>query len=137
MIATIAGLGITATALGQRVFGLDPFPPQRLLLLLLNFILLQLAAFGITLAFSSFGREAGRVAFAGVLVALLSYLIQAIAALWPRAAWIGPYSLHFYYDPREVLVNGTFAPFEMLLLAGVFAAAATIAFRRYQTRDLP
>jgi hypothetical protein len=72
-----------------------------------------------------------------VLVALLSYLAQAVAALWPRAAWVGPFSLHYYYDPREVLVNGQFAPAELLVLLAVLMVATGVAFGRFQARDLP
>ena len=136
-ITAMSVLGVSATAVGQRAFGLDPFPPARLLQLILSYALLQGGVFAITLAFSAFGREAGRVGFSGVLVALLSYLAQAIAALWPRAAWVGPFSLHYYYDPREVLVNGHFAPTELLVLLAVLLVATGVAFARFRSRDLP
>ena len=66
-IAGLAAIGTGATGLEQFLFGLDSFPLQRLLF---SFGLLQAAVFAVTPAFSADGREAGRVALAGVLVAL-------------------------------------------------------------------
>jgi ABC-2 type transport system permease protein len=136
-IASMAAAGTGATALGQALFGLDSFPIRRLLELLFAFWLLQTAVFAVTLAFSAFGREAGRVAFLGVLVALVSYLVEAVATLWPRALWLGPYSLHHYFQPRALLVEGTFAMTTIAVLLGVFLVATTIALVRFQRIDLP
>jgi hypothetical protein len=87
--------------------------------------------------FSSFGREAGRVAILGVLVTIGSFLDNVIATLWNRAAFMKPYSLHTYYDPRNILVDGHLATSSVVVL-GVLAFAATAgAFARFLTRDLP
>jgi ABC-2 type transport system permease protein len=136
-IGLMAAIGIGATALGQVVFGLDSFPIRRLLALLLSFWLLQTAVFAVTLAFSAFGREAGRVAFLGVLIALVSYLIEALATLWPRALWLGPYSFHHYFHPRALLVEGRFVISTIVVLLGLFLLATAIAFTRFQRSDLP
>jgi len=85
-ILSIAVLGVLATAIGQRVFALEPFPPARLALLLLAFLLLQLAIFAITLIASTFGREGGRAALAGLFVAVVSYMVGAIASLGRASA---------------------------------------------------
>jgi ABC-2 type transport system permease protein len=136
-LTVIATIGVAATAVGQNVFALESFSATRLLTLLLNFVLLQLAVFAVTLAFSSFGREAGRVALAGMLVALLSYLLQAVAALWPRISGLGSYSMHHYYDPRLILVTGKFDSLGLLVLTAVLVGAAGAAFWRFSRRDLP
>jgi ABC-2 type transport system permease protein len=136
-ITAITTLGVVATAAGQYLFELVPFPASRLLVLLLNFVLLQLAVFGITFAFSAFGREAGRVALVGVLVALLSYLIAAVAALWPRIASLGWYSLHHYFDPRRLLVTGNPDFLSFGVLGGFMVLGVGVAFWRFERRDLP
>ena len=94
-------------------------------------------AHSITLLASAFGREAGRVALVGVLVAVISYLVNAVATLWSKAEFLRPYSLHHYFDPREVLVNGHLAASSASTLALVAALAAAIAFSHFARRDLP
>ena len=90
-----------------------------------------------TLAFSAYGREAGRAAFAGILFALVSYLFESVATIWPRGVWLGPYSLHHYFHPRALLVEGKFAQSTVVVLLSVFLVASTVAFARFQGRDLP
>jgi ABC-2 type transport system permease protein len=136
-LAGVALAGVLATAVGQRVFGLEPFPIARLGVLLLSFFLLQAALYAVTLAFSAFGREAGRVALAGFGVALFSYLLQVLATLWPAAAFLEPYSLHTYYDPQEILMDGVLGADGVAVLGGVALVGVTVAAWRFRTRDLP
>jgi ABC-2 type transport system permease protein len=136
-IAMVAIVGLLGGILGQVVFGLPPFALGRLLRLLISLFLLQMSFYSLTLLFSSFGREAGRVAVLGVLAAIVSYLVNVIAMLWNKAAFMKPYSLHTYYDPRTILVDGHLTMSSVILL-GVFALTATAgAFARFLTRDLP
>src|SRR5262245_9078029 len=103
VIVAIAGLlGMIA---GQSVFGLQAFAGDRLLRLLANAFLLQMGWYSVTLLLSSFGREAGRVAILGMLIAIISFLDNLLAALWNKAVFMKPYSLHSYYDPRVILVD--------------------------------
>lgn len=133
----VAAAGALGTMVGQRVFALNAFGLGRMLQLLLNVVLLQAAIYTATLLVSSWGREAGRVAVIGVLIALVSYFINVIATLWPRASFIEPYSLHSYYDPRAILVRGELATLAVIVLAGFMVGATGLAFWRFATRDLP
>lgn len=136
-MAVVAFSGLLGAIIGQTAFDLQPFAWDRLLRLLANLFLLQMSFYSLTLLFSSFGREAGRVASLGVLVAIVSFLNNVIAAWWDKAAFMKPYSLHTYYDPRSILVDGHLAASSVIVL-GVFAAAAIAgAFARFLTRDLP
>src|SRR5262249_566579 len=73
-MAMVTFSGLLGAIVGQAVFGLQQFEWYRLLKLLANLFLLQLAFYSLTLLFSSFGRENGRVAVLGVLVAIVSFL---------------------------------------------------------------
>jgi ABC-type transport system involved in multi-copper enzyme maturation permease subunit len=128
---------VIAAIIGQSIFQLEPFGWDRLLRLLVNLFLLQMSLYSLTLLFSSFGREAGRVAMLAVLVAIVSYLVNVIATLWNRAAFMRPYSLHTYYDPRDILVFGNLAPSSVVVLGVFTLAATTAAVVRFLTRDLP
>ena len=136
-LSAVLAAGLLGTAIGQHVFSLAGFGVSRLALLFLNALLLQLAIYAVTLLASAFGREAGRVALVGVLVAVLSFLVDAIARLWSKAQFMKPYSLHGHFDPREILVQGDSASVSMLILAAVASAAAAAAFVHFARRDIP
>lgn len=136
-ISMVAIVGLLGGIGGQSFFGLPPFAGDRLFRLLANLLLLQMSFYALTLLFSAFGREAGRVAVLGVLAAIVSFLVNFIATLWNKAAFMKPYSLHTYYDPRAILVDGHL-PMSSVVVLGTFALLAIAgAFARFLTRDLP
>ena len=134
--AVIVG-GLFGTALGQAIFSLNAFGWERMAGLYVNAFLLQLAIYSLTLAVSAFGREAGRVAVAGVLIAVVSFLVNAITMLWAKAEFLKPFSLHAYFIPREVLAQGHLAISSVLVLTTVAALAMAVAYSRFAARDLP
>ena len=136
-IALVASAGLIGTMAGQSIFELHAFGWDRVLLLLASVFLLQMSFFSMTLLFSSFGREGGRVAILGVLVVVASLFGNAVATWWNKAVFLKPYSFHSYYDPSEILVNGRF-PSSWAFALGSFIVVATAgAFARFLTRDLP
>jgi ABC-2 type transport system permease protein len=136
-MALIALAGVIATVIGQGVFELNVFGWERLLPLWIAVFLLQLSFYALTLLLSSIGREGGRVAAVGVILVLISFLVSVIATLWSKAAFIKPYSLHRYYDPRAILVDGRLATSSVVLLASFSLVAISAAYARFGTRDLP
>ena len=134
-LLSLAGLG--GTLLGQRVFHLEPFAAAALARLGADYLLLQCAWFGITLLFSAFGREGGRVASAGFLVALASYIVQVIGQLWARAAFLAPYTLQHYFQPQDILVKGAGIAKPAGVLLGVALVTTAAAWWRFRSRDLP
>ena len=135
-LSAVLAAGLAGTLVGQLVFSLPAFG-ARLGALFVNMLLLQLALYGLTLVASAFGREGGRVALVGVLLAVLSFLVNAIATLWSKAAFAKPYSLHSYFDPRALLVQDHLAASSVAVLAAVVALALAAAYFRFSRRDLP
>jgi ABC-type transport system involved in multi-copper enzyme maturation permease subunit len=135
-LSAVLVAGLLGTAIGQVAFSLETFG-ARLAVLFFNMLLLQLAIYALTLLASAFGREAGRVALVGVLVAVLSFLINAIATLWNRAEFAKPFSLHGYFDPRQILVQDHLAASSVAVLLTVAVAATAAALFRFTRRDLP
>ena len=129
--------GLLGTALGEQVFALNAFGPARFAMLFLNAFLLQFAIYALTLAASAFGRESGRVALFGVLVAVLSLIVNVVGALWRKAEFAKPLSLHNYFDPRDILTQGHLPASSVLVLAVVAVVAIAVAFTRFARRDLP
>jgi len=136
-LAVLSLAGAAASWLGQRVYGLDALRLGTLALVAANFFLLQAAWFGVTLFFSVIGREAGRVALTGFLVALMSYLVAVVAGMWPKAAFLLPYSPNGYFEPRVVLKAGTLPLKSIAVLAGLAVASLSAALWRFRTRDIP
>jgi ABC-2 type transport system permease protein len=136
-LALLSLAGIGGTLLGQRAFHVEPFAPAALMRLGWDYLLLQCAWFGITLLFSVFGREGGRVASAGFLVALASYIVQVIGQLWERAAFLAPYTLQHYFQPQDILVKGEGIAKPVAVLLGVALVTTAAAWWRFRTRDLP
>jgi beta-exotoxin I transport system permease protein len=136
-ISAAVAAGLLGTVIGQRAYALDVFEAPRLAALFLDALLLQLSIYALTLLASAFGREAGRAAIVGVLVAVVSFLVNTVATLWDKAAFAKPYSLHHYFEPREILVQGHLAMSSVLVLAAVATAAMAAAYARFARRDLP
>lgn len=136
-MAALSVAGALGTIAGQLAFSLRLFGAGQLSQLVLGIALLQCALYGATLAASAFGREGGRVALAGVLLAVISYLVNTIASLWSKAQFLAPYSLHSYYDPRAILVQNGLRPTHVIVLTAVSLLCMAVAFGRLRTRDLP
>jgi ABC-2 type transport system permease protein len=136
-LAALSLAGALAAWLGQRVYGIEALGPRTLIALAANFFLLQAAWFALTLLFSVLGREAGRVASAAFLAALLSYLVQVVAGLWPKAAFLLPYSPNAYYDPRVILRGGAVPVKSVAVLGGLALLCALLAWARFRRRDIP
>jgi ABC-type transport system involved in multi-copper enzyme maturation permease subunit len=132
---TLAGLAGTWT--GGRVQGLEPFGAATLARLGLAYLMLQVALLGVTLMLSAFGREGGRVALLGFLVALVSYLVQVIGSMWDRWKPLVPYTLHAYYVPRDILVGGAGVARPVATLFAVALGGLLVAGWRFRRRDLP
>ena len=136
-ITAVTLAGMLGTVAGRQLFSLAPLSVAHAWRLLVNVVLLQAAIYTATLLVSAFAREAGRAAIAGVMVAVVSYLIDVIAAMWSKAAFLLPYSLHHYYDPRQILTQGHLPPGAIPVLAAFVLVTGGTALLRFQRRDLP
>ncbi len=135
VFVTLAGL--TGTVAGGHAYGLEPFRARELARLGLDYFALLCALYGLTLAFSAFGREGGRVATAGFLVALVSYLVHVIGSMWEPWKPLVPWTLHAWYVPRDILAQGKAIARPLGTLLGVGLAGLAVAWARFARRDLP
>ncbi len=136
-IAVLSIFGILGTIIGQAAFELHVFDLDALLKLAVSFSLLQSSLFGLTLVFSVFGREGGRVASVGFLLAVISYLVKAIGSQWPKASFLLPYSLHNYYSPRAILVEDELTGISIIVFITVFMISVGFSGWRFHQRDIP
>jgi ABC-2 type transport system permease protein len=136
-LASFCLLGVFGTALGARVFEIEPISFAALLQVGVNLFLLLSALFTASLLASTFHRESGPALAIGFLLAVGSFLVNAIAALWPAAAFLEPYALHSYYMPREVLTSGSLQPTAIGVLCGCVVITLGAAVWRFSRRDVP
>jgi len=136
-LAVVSLAGLAGTVAGGRVYGLEPFGIRQLASLGLDFLVMQMALFGLTLMFSSFGREGGRVALLGFLCALVSYLVHVIGTMWDKWKPLVPWTLHAYYVPKDILVSGACVIRPALTLLAIALVSVTVAWWRFRRRDLP
>ena len=136
-LAFVTLAGLAGTVAGARAFGLEVFGAGALARLGLDYLALLAALYGLTLAFSAFGREGGRVALAGFLVALLSYLVHVIGTMWAPWEPLVPWTLHAWYAPRDILVRGAGVARPVATLLAVALAGGGLAWWRFERRDLP
>jgi beta-exotoxin I transport system permease protein len=129
--------GIAGSALAQEVYHLQSFERAQMLVLGVDYFLLLAAWFAITLAFSAYGNEGGRVASAGFLVALVSYILQVIGGLWPAADFLLPWTLHHDFVPRTILIERGPVVRPLLTLGAVTIVALGVAARHFERRDVP
>jgi ABC-2 type transport system permease protein len=136
-LALLCGAGLAATVAGTRMFGVAAPPFPALVAVAANLFLLLAAIHAATLFASSFGREGGHALGIGFLVAVASFLIHTVAALWPAAAFLSPLALHSYFVPRDVLAAGQLTPVPVAVLGGWTLLCLGGAWRRFATRDVP
>jgi len=104
-------------------------------LLWLNSVLLFGAVAAIALAASvSFDRLTPAL---GVTlgIAIVMYVLQVLGALWPAAQVLQPYSL-FHYLKAKAILNGSVAPFDLVVLSSVILIAMAWALVVFPRRDL-
>jgi ABC-type transport system involved in multi-copper enzyme maturation permease subunit len=136
-LAAVTLLGLAGTVAGGRFHHLASFGAGALGALGLDFLALQLAVYGLTLTASAFGREGSRVALFGFLCALVSYLVHVVGTMWETWQPLVRWTLHAWYVPRDVLVDGASVARPVAILLAVALAALLVAWARFRTRDLP
>jgi ABC-type transport system involved in multi-copper enzyme maturation permease subunit len=136
-LVVLSLVGVAGTLLGQRFFGLEPFPAGAILRLAGNYLLLQWAWFGVALLLSAWGREAGRVASVAFLIALASYIVRVIGQFWDRLAFLMPLALQYYFSPQDILVAERGVARPALVLLSITVVTTALAAWRFRRRDLP
>jgi len=69
-------------------------------------------------------------------IILLSYLVWAIASIWPDVRWLGEYTVFHLVKAQETLDDGPAAA-DVLILLGLSVVFMGIALYRFPRRDLP
>ncbi len=116
--------------------------PLRFAPALLSIALLLFAVSGYTMWLSAAGRFQSRVLGWAILVTLLQFLINLIGQLWDQAEPLRPFTVFYYYQPQQAILNPqwywqTDAWLRLGVLAGVGTVGYLLAWRTFCRRDLP
>jgi ABC-2 type transport system permease protein len=137
--------GSTGTAVGMQV------DPRIYLPALPNTAALVFALSGTTLWLSARGRFRARVLGVAVLLTLLQFLVNLIGQLWPAVAPFRPFTLFFYYQPQQIILENRWQvdvgplwqlskPLELnvlIVLIAVGALGYAMALWTFSRRDVP
>jgi ABC-2 type transport system permease protein len=136
LIAASIGALVAGSLLGAAFSGvLDELALRRVPLLWLNALLLFGAFAAIGLAASvSFDRLAPALGWA-LAITIVSYVLEVLGSLWPAAAFLQPYSLFHYLQPKAILA-GMADAIDLAILAIVIALAIAFALIVFPRRDL-
>jgi ABC-2 type transport system permease protein len=123
-----------------------------------NVAALVFAISGYTMWLSSRGRFRGRVLGVAILITLLQYLINVIGQLWDVLAPLRPFTVFYYYQPQQIILNHKWSVEVNKLWSGADWGAANevlfsvnvllvlflvgfvgyaLAFWKFSQRDLP
>jgi len=116
----------------QRVLSWPTFLPVAL-----NLLSLEMAIYGVTLLLSSLWREAGRVVTVILLFVLLSFLLQAVARLWPAIQFLQHYTIFEYYSPQRMVLNEGISWMNIAVLLAMSLVTGGAGWWRFMRRDIP
>jgi len=96
-----------------------------------------MAIYGVTLLLSSLWREAGRVVTVALLFVLISFLLQAVARLWPAIQFLSLYTIFEYYSPQQIVLNASISWRDIVVLLAVGFVTGGAGWWRFMRRDIP
>lgn len=97
---------------------------------------LLLAIGGCTLLISAGAKRRGSAVAQAVGLTLGSFVVEILAEAWPALRYIRWMSPFHYFKPVTAAVIPLTPPENPVVLLAIFAAAAALAFARYQRRDI-
>lgn len=110
-------------------------PWTRYLPCALGLMTLLLAFGGIALFLASGAKRRGPAASQMVGIALVSFLVEVLADLWPGLGWIRWASPFHYYKPIQAAIGPSTPWQNPAILLAIFAVATALAFWRFSRRD--
>lgn len=99
--------------------------------------LLSATAAGVSLLAAATFRNRGRAVGITMAFFIINYFIDLIAGWWPRAKFLGPSSIFYYLDTKEILVGTGWPIGDMAVLASVLIVTVIAGGIIWNRRDLP
>lgn len=112
-----------------------PVDPSRLVALHLLSIPYLLVCTAIGLALSVTFSRGNTAQLGGIATVFLLFMLDSVTA-GTDVDWLGAISPSRYVDPTEILLHGTFAVGDAVVLLGVALLLGFVSVVRFQTRDV-
>ena len=92
---------------------------------------------GVALLAAATFRNRGRAVGIAMAFFIINYFIDLIAGWWPRAKFLGPSSIFYYLDTKEILVGTGWPIGDMAVLASILIVTVIAGGIIWNRRDLP
>jgi len=138
VLLALVGMMLIGVYIGLSLFNLHQVLPWRTFLpVAANLASLEIAIYGVTLLLSATARDGGRVVTIVLLFVLISYLVQAVARLWPKIQFLSTYAIFNYYSPQQIVMNNLTPWRNMLILLAVGLVSGGLGWWKFMRRDIP
>jgi ABC-2 type transport system permease protein len=143
IFAVVVLIALLGLMLGGIRLALSLFELQQILSwpaflpVAINLFSLEMAIYGMTLALSSLSREGGRVVTVALLFVLISFLLQAVARLWPAIQFLQHYTIFEYYSPQRIVMNEGTPWRNIVLLVALGLVGGGAGWWKFMRRDIP
>ncbi len=135
-VAVVLTANVAGVVAGSLLLGVaNELEATRLAIAWLNAILLFGAFGSLALAASASFDQLGPALGLALAVAIVSYAVEFLGAVWPDIAWLRQWSLFHYFQPGEIL-DGNVDPADLVVLAAVALAATAAGLWIFPRRDL-
>ena len=124
------------TALWTTVYGLGPVDLTAFAWVAGTGLALLWALSGVALLASAATSEGGRAAGLAVAFTIAAYVGNYLANLSTQWRWIKPYSVFGYWDPQEIVRQGTGQWTDLYVPLAVAAAGIVLALIVFSRRDV-
>jgi ABC-2 type transport system permease protein len=138
VLLILASLMLAGVKIGLAIYGLQRVLSWQIFLpVAANLIGLEMAIYGVTLFLSSLLREGGRVVLIALLFVLVSFLLQAVARLWPAIQFLLNYTIFEYYSPQRIVLNDEISWENIAVLLTLSLLATGAGWWKFMRRDIP
>ncbi len=134
--AVLMGLLWSGTALWTTVYGLGPVDLSAFVWVAGTGLAVLWAVGGVALLASAATSEVGRAAGLGAAFAIGSYVANYLANLSPDWRWLKAYSVFGYWDPQEIVRQGTGHWSDLPVPLAIAGAAFVLALVVFSRRDV-
>ena len=100
-------------------------------------VLLVLAVYSYALMASAWCSTQGGALALSALATFIFYLANVIGSSYEGLSWVADISIFHYYDPAQLMQNGTVEWLGLGILAGIVIGGHVIALAIFARRDLP
>lgn len=114
----------------------EPFPQQRVFVVLSNLYCVYIAVGGVAWLVSSVSDRRGRAVAAVFVLVLAPFLLNFLVQAWPAAEWLAPLNVLHYYRPARIIAGSGWPLGHMAVLLAVGVGSWLTALETFARRSI-